>query len=226
MSESKDPKYIYAEENRAKYVDEILNSKSQKKVVVAGPGTGKTYLFKKILKDKSNSITLTFVNSLVEDLTLELYGMSDVKTLHSFARSILSKFIKRNINISPILSKIIREDAEILINQVIDFDYLFHNRDDENKNIEFYRKRRTYYDYYGYSDIIFAVVKYFEKYRESIPVYNQVLIDEFQDFNLLEVSFINLLSEKSPILIVGDDDQALYEFKSASTHHIRKTYSI
>jgi hypothetical protein len=225
MSEFKETKYIGSEENRSIHVQKILNSQSQKKIVVAGPGTGKTYLFKEILKGKSNSLTLSFVNSLVEDLSLELYGLSDVKTLHSYARSILRKILNRSINISPILSNIIKEDAEVLIDQVIDFDPLFHNRDDENEFIEFYKIRRKYYDYYGYSDIIFAAVKYFEKYRENIPIYNQILIDEFQDFNLLEVSFINLLSEKSPILIAGDDDQALYEFKSASTHHIRKAYS-
>lgn len=30
-----------------------------------------------------------------------------------------------------------------------------------------------------------------------------------------------MLAEKSPILVTGDDDQALYDFKSASTEHIR-----
>lgn len=225
MSEMEKNKYTEAEENRSLHVEKILNSQELKKIVVAGPGTGKTYLFKEILKNKSNSLTLSFVNSLVEDLSLELFGLSEVKTLRSYARGILSKILGNSIKISPILSEIIKEDAEVLIEQEIDFDHLFHNRDDENKFIQFYRKRRIYYDYYGYSDIIFAAVKYFEKYRDSIPKYNQILIDEFQDFNLLEVSFINLLSEQSPILIAGDDDQALYEFKSASTYHIRKTFS-
>jgi len=72
-----------------------LNSQSIKKVVVAGPDTGKTYLFKKILEGQKNTITLTFINSLVEDLSLELYGMSEVRTLHSFARSILSNIVKK-----------------------------------------------------------------------------------------------------------------------------------
>ncbi len=224
MTVSKEIKYANTKCDREKHVEAILYSQSTKKVVVAGPGTGKTYLFKKILEGKQNSLTLTFINSLVEDLSLELYGLSDVRTLHSFTRSILSIITKKNIKISPKLSKVIQHDAEILIGKKVDFDKLFHNRDDKNEFIKFYKKRKGYYDYYGYADIIFAAVKYFEKYKDKIPVYDQILVDEFQDFNKLEVSLINLLAEKSPILLAGDDDQALYEFKSASTRHIRERH--
>ncbi|MGA2605183.1 MAG: UvrD-helicase domain-containing protein, partial [Verrucomicrobiia bacterium] len=90
----------------------------------------------------------------------------------------------------------------------------------------FYRKRRQYYGkYYGFVDIIFALVRFFEENNDRIPTYDQVLVDEFQDFNKLEVSLIELLAEKSPVLIVGDDDQALYDFKDASPDHIRRRYT-
>jgi superfamily I DNA/RNA helicase len=59
-----------------------------------------------------------------------------------------------------------------------------------------------------------------------VPTYDYVLVDEFQDFNKLEISLIDLLSEKSPVLITGDDDQALYEdLKSASAKHLRERFS-
>lgn len=215
-------KYELSKKERSEYVSKILESSSSKKVVVAGPGTGKTYLFKQILQNKSHTLTLTFVNSLVEDLSLELYGISEVRTLHSYARSILSKLTNKKINVFHYLSKLIQEDAKIIINKDIDFNKLFHEREDNNEDLQFYKKRRDYYNYYGYASIIFAVVKYFEKYKDRIPTYEQILIDEFQDFNKLEVSLIDLLAEKSPIILVGDDDQALYEFKSASTKFIRE----
>lgn len=218
-------KYSKAKNEMEKHVDAILHSQSNKKVVVAGPGTGKTHLFKKILEGKRKTLTLTFVNSLVEDLSLELCGISDVRTLHGFARFILKQIIRKDIKVSPKLSKIIKDDAKILIEQEIDFDKIFHDRDDTNEHLKFHDKRREYYDYYGYSDIIFATVKCFEKDKDKIPTYEQVVVDEFQDFNQLEVSLIDLLSEKSPVLLAGDDDQALYEFKSASTHHIRERHS-
>ena len=215
-------KYELAEAERDSYVKEILSSKSDKKVVVAGPGTGKTYLFKEILKGKKNTLTLSFVNALVADLALELYGLSEVKTLHSFGRSILGHLLQNKIDIYPKLSKVIKEDFQILQGGDIDFDIIFNNRDDSNELLKFYERRRQYYGYYGFTDVIYAAVKYLEADKNTIPVYEQVLIDEFQDFNKLEVSLIDLLAEKSPILLAGDDDQALYEFlKHASPVHIR-----
>jgi len=218
-------KYIKAQTERQKYVDAVLNSQAIKKIVVAGPGTGKTFLFSEVLKDKNKTLTLTFVNALVEDLSLELCGLSEVKTLHSFARGSLGTATK-DVKVFPKLSEVIKDDAKILLNKEIDFDSIFHNRDDDNEHIEFYKKRKDYYDnHYGYSDIIFAIVKYFESQKRKIPDYQQILVDEFQDFNKLEVSLIDLLAEKSPVLLAGDDDQALYAFKSASPEHIRQRHS-
>lgn len=217
--------YIQSQEERDKHINEIVDSSSQKKVVVAGPGTGKTYLFKKLLEGKRNVLVLTFVNSLVEDLSLELYGLADVKTLHSYALSELNRIARKKIQISPFVSNTIKEDAEIVLEENIDFKRIFHQKEDSNKWIDFYKKRRVFYDYYGYSDIIYGIVKCYEKNHDRIPTYDLILVDEFQDFNKLEVALIDLLAEKSPILIAGDDDQALYDFKLASTEHIRDRYT-
>lgn len=225
MPSSLDDKYSKAITKRQKYIDAILNSTSRNKIVVAGPGTGKTYLFKEVLKGRTNTLTLTFVNALVEDLSLELYGLSEVRTLHSFARSELGKATGNEVKLFPKLSQVIGEDAKILLGKEINFDHIFNNRDDSNEGIEFYKKRKNYYDkHYGYSDVIFAIVKHFESKKDKIPTYEQVVVDEFQDFNKLEVSLIELLSEKSPVLLAGDDDQALYAFKSASAEHIRNKH--
>jgi superfamily I DNA/RNA helicase len=194
MQNSVDPedRYKEAKARRKDCVENIINSKSRRQIVVAGPGTGKTYLFKEVLRNRANSLTLTFINSLVDDLSIELNGLSEVRTLHGFARSILSSLRKKEIKVFPRLSKVIRQDASILMDKEIDFDKIFHNRDDQNQYIEFYRKRKAYYDnHYGYSDIIFAAVKYFESNPDKIPEYDQVVVDEFQDFNKLEVSLID-----------------------------------
>jgi len=219
-------KYEKVQLERSENVDKILQSTSRKKVVVAGPGTGKTFLFKKVLKGKTNTLTLSFVNSLVEDLSLDLYGLSEVKTLHSYGRSMLATLLKRKIKIYSKLSNIISDDFKILNGSEIDFDVLFRNRQDDDKRLEFYELRRHYYDYYGFTDVIYAAVTEFESDKSKIPTYQYVLIDEFQDFNKLEVSLIDLLAEKSSILLAGDDDQALYEdLKNASAQYIRLRYN-
>lgn len=219
-------KYAIAHRERQKYVDAVVGARTDKKLVVAGPGTGKTYLFKTVLQDKTNTLTLTFVNALVADLSLELFGLSDVKTLHGFARSQLERVTGKSVKVFPKLSEVIKEDAGVLMGDEIDFDYLFHNRVDGDPHLDFYKKRKGYYGHYGFSDLVYAAVLYFERYQDKIPAYAQVVVDEFQDFNALEVSLIDLLAKKSPVLLAGDDDQALYEsLKCASAKHIRERHT-
>ncbi len=225
-SASQGNKYAEAEQERQKYVDTVVVAPTRNKIVVAGPGTGKTYLFRHVLNGKENTLTLTFVNALLEDLSLELFGLSEVRTLHSFARQQLEKVKgKGTVKIFPKLSAVIKQDAVGLLDSDVDFNSLFHNKSDHDEHIEFYRKRRVYYKHYGFSDIVYAVVRLFETNPDRIPTYSQVVVDEFQDFNALEVALIEQLASKSPMLLAGDDDQALYEtLKNASTRHIRQRH--
>ena len=219
-------KHTVARLDRQRHVDAVVRSLADKKLVVAGPGTGKTYLFRTLLQGKNNLLTLTFVNALVEDLSLELFGLSDVRTLHGFARRQLKRVTQQDVPVFPKLSEVIKQDAGILLSASVDFDYLFHNRIDTNGWLDFYERRRTYYGHYGFSDLVYAAVLYFERHEQRIPTYTQVVVDEFQDFNTLEVALIDLLARKSPVLLVGDDDQALYEtLKNASPEHIRLRYA-
>jgi hypothetical protein len=105
MDDQVENRYAKARADRQWHVDAVLASTSRKKVVVAGPGTGKTFLFKEVLKSKRNTLTLTFVNSLVEDLSLDLSGLSEVKTLHGFARSIMGKAVEGGVRAFPKLSR-------------------------------------------------------------------------------------------------------------------------
>ena len=93
------------------------------------------------------------------------------------------------------------------------------NADEE---LKFYSKRRRYYNFFSPHCSVYTLIKMFEKNEDQIPAYSQILIDEFQDFNKLESHLLELLAKKSPVLIVGDDDQSLYDFKHARPAHIRE----
>ena len=226
MEELRQKKYEAAEEERGKQTKEILSCKAKKKVVVAGPGTGKTYLFQELLSNKSgNRLALTFINALVDDLSLSLSGLSEVRTLHGYALSFLKK---AGCKLFPKLPIIIEEDVQILDGKSLKFESIFQQKPINSKLFTFYKERKDYYgNYYGYSDIIYALVEYLKnpKNKKRIPDYEQIVVDEFQDFNEFEVELIELLAQKNPILITGDDDQSLYEdLKKANPKYLREKY--
>jgi hypothetical protein len=220
--------YKRFDDERSANINAILSSAATKKMVVAGPGTGKSFLFKKICidnhsKGKTKNLTLSFINELISDLANELRNLSDVHTLHGFALSHLPKE-RRKMYFG--LTKVIEEDYEIINGKEINFAELLSNLTDAQDDLAFYSMRRKYYDFFGPHCSIYTLIKIFEENGGSkIPKYSQVLIDEFQDFNKLEAKIIDQLSEKSAILIVGDDDQALYSFKYAGPENIRTRFT-
>jgi UvrD/REP helicase N-terminal domain len=78
-----------------------------------------------------------------------------------------------------------------------------------------------YYNAVGHTDSVYRVHGALAANPEQVPIYGQLLVDEYQDFNLLEATIIDQLAQVSPVLIAGDDDQALYGFKHASTDYLR-----
>src|SRR3989442_15728429 len=85
------------EEERARFqaerqaaLDAILDSDASKKLIVAGPGTGKTHTFKAALERAGGGVALTFIRALVRDLRVALAGVAEiVNTFHGFAKHLL-----------------------------------------------------------------------------------------------------------------------------------------
>jgi superfamily I DNA/RNA helicase len=74
-------------------VDKVLASKARKKLVVAGPGAGKTTLFRKLLDGTQGTadqrLVLTFINNLKNDLERSLGDAARVFTLHGYCQHLL-----------------------------------------------------------------------------------------------------------------------------------------
>ena len=71
-----------------------------------------------------------------------------------------------------------------------------------------------------FGDLILHSVKILEKNKDIREIYSKnfkyILVDEYQDTNLIQSKWLNLLAEKNKnICCVGDDDQSIYSWRGA-----------
>ena len=85
---------------------------------------------------------------------------------------------------------------------------------------------------YDYGDMIGWVLRAFSEHPSLLLSYQErylyLLIDEFQDTNGSQGEIINLLTkfwERPNVFIVGDDDQAIYEFQGARLRSMIEFFS-
>ncbi|MEM9400008.1 MAG: UvrD-helicase domain-containing protein [Verrucomicrobiota bacterium] len=76
-----------------------------------------------------------------------------------------------------------------------------------------------------FDDLLVLTVKLMrecpEAHQRLREKHRYLLIDEFQDTNLLQFQMIELLcSDKQDIFVVGDDDQSIYSWRGAESSHI------
>lgn len=223
------------EDERREATEAILRSDAPRKLVVAGPGTGKTYLFRQLLGrapgSATNRLVLTFINTLTQDLKTQLGGDAQVQTLHSYCLSALKRKpalrpeLTDDFRCQPYLAGLIKEDW-VFLRGCEAPEFVAQMRSlDVGEDLDFYLNRGSYYDAVDFDDSVFRVYSGWSADCDQIDEWKLVLIDEFQDFNRLEAGIIDLLATQSPIVIAGDDDQALYsQLRDATWDCIRELH--
>ena len=215
--------------------DSILDSESPKKLIVAGPGAGKTFTFKRLLGrasgPASKPIVLTFINNLKNDLERDLAGLAQVFTFHAYCLKLLfeSEALRDGLSDSlkpyPPLLNLIKRDWTVIYEGVAPQFWGMMRKPSTDPKIAFYIERANYYDAVSFDDSVFRVHNALKQDANRVPSYQLALVDEYQDFNQLEVSLINILATRSPIVVAGDDDQALYvNLRGSSPKYIREIY--
>jgi superfamily I DNA/RNA helicase len=216
---------VAQKKERERLLKSILESKAPRKIIVAGAGTGKTYTFGEILKlnPEGANIAMTFIRLLRNEMEGSLGDFAEVRTFHEFCKKILHER-KGGFLLYPKLTDIIRKDSQYLDIECRDFDDKFQVLDESGNEIRFYLDRGDYYNTVSFNDSVYRMWRELKKDPEILSSFDQILIDEFQDFNPLEVAFIDELEKKGNILIVGDDDQAVYDSRFSTPHHLRKRF--
>lgn len=181
------------------------------KVLLAGPGTGKTTKIKSIIESigsGSHILIISFTNATVNDLLRSLIDVgvtqNNCMTLHRLAAK-YNHDRARHVLLSGIETDELKQIAK---STKIDF----------QKLCDFLSC--TTFDQMIYRFVSFAKAN--EEYlKEKLAGYDTLIVDEYQDFNPNEQALIDILVELIPnTYILGDDDQCIYDFKFASSERL------
>jgi superfamily I DNA/RNA helicase len=231
----------------------VATHAADRMLIVAGPGTGKSALFKERIlfwlehNGWAKILALSFVRKLVADLVADVQNdttltdaqksQTDVCTLHKYARSIVEqnpgttewKFAPHFRIIGQDWKTVVWNDV-LLINGQEDsakhswkeFEKQLHD-DEFDQSAEWQDLKNDYftlckfYNAAGFADLILRA-------REALaenPTLNEhdfFIFDEYQDFNASEENLLEqIVDGAEATLIVGDDDQVLYETLIAAT---------
>lgn len=90
---------------------------------------------------------------------------------------------------------------------------------------ELYQKRLKAADAMDFDDLIYNTVLLFKTCPDILQSYREqfkyIMVDEYQDTNMLQYQLISLLAgEEGNLCVVGDDDQSIYKFRGATIENI------
>lgn len=214
-------------------INKWYQNNSEAKVLV-------TSFVRKLVNDLQNEIsnTLQLTSSQKSNIT--------VSTIHKYARSLVEKnHGTKHIKFKPhfriigetwkqvIWADVIAFEPKIRNTQFkwIDFETQLHNANFNSsgnwKSLKaHYFTLSRFYNAAGFADIILHATDALDE-DNALDNNTHFIIDEFQDFNLAEEKLINrIVGQDKDVLVVGDDDQVLYDtLKSSTPAILRNLYN-
>ena len=123
-------------------------------------------------------------------------------------------------NIEKILDRIFE-------NAILDRASVDHRMDTMLKIVDTYERLLAANNALDFSCILFKCYRLLKDHAQVADYYrasiDHILIDEYQDTNVIQEKILRLLlNENENICVVGDDDQGLYRFRGASVENILK----
>ncbi len=218
--------------------------KSQGSVIVkAGPGTGKTmtligriyFLLNDLKINPEEILVLTFTQKAAQEIKERLNIESEksaitVGTFHSFALEVLldeglkiklaSEALRQKIIKEIILEERLKTTARSFAENVSNFKNFNSNSSNLNKDILLYQSKLERDDLKDFDDLLSI---FHTKLKEDLKLKNKlqsrfghILIDEFQDTNILQYEILKqVINSRSHLFVIGDPNQSIYEFRGA-----------
>lgn len=128
----------------------------------------------------------------------------------------------------------VAKHLENIKNKGLDIDFYFDElkKFDRNPNIKYYEKICFEYEEFlhknnalDFDDLLNKTLFLFHNYKDILQYYSNrfhyILVDEFQDTNLVQYKLLKLLSSvHGNLFVVGDEDQCIYSWRGANFENI------
>lgn len=202
--------------------------------------------------DPYNILAITFTNKATNVMKERLGAYKDVNvkaltinTFHSLCAMILRREIEylgynRDFNIVDeeeqlkVIAEVVKEAGlekkqEKHYQKIINYNKCFMTKPREQIELDIYQKyeeKMRELNMLDFEDLLLKVYELFQEFPEVLFKYQEkykyILVDEFQDTNLVQYKIIRLLAIKHRnIFVVGDDDQSIYSFRGTNYENIR-----
>jgi DNA helicase-2/ATP-dependent DNA helicase PcrA len=178
-----------------------------------------------------NLLLLRYADLIGIDRKFNILDQEDSKDLINLVKSESSelsskKGFPKTKDVARIIS--ISRDRYLTIEKVIQTFYPHYSDyvDDIELLAKLYRDYKKDKNLYDYEDLIEVTIYYLKEnsqFREILRNrYRYVMVDEFQDTNIPQKEFLDLIAggEQNSLMVVGDDHQSIYAFRGANYENI------
>ena len=254
---------------------EAILHKDGPAMVLAGPGSGKTFVIVQRLKhlieecsvDPSSVLVITFTKAAALEMQHRFYKITDslypevcFGTFHSVFYQIIRqsnpsnklkiasekdkyRFIKDIILKLSSVHNIEKQDSVDAVEMIGDIISEISRIKNTGANPEKHQENvplsdhftEIFYEYnkllgeFGLIDFDDMILRCYELLQKDSSVlsmwsrrFSYVLIDEYQDINLMQYKVIRLLCSTNNLFVVGDDDQSIYGFRGSDPGIMQK----
>ena len=210
-------------------------------LVIAGPGTGKTYTLTERITHLINIdvkpekiLAITFSRFAANEIKQRIAKKTDentakaikIKTFHALGLEILRKIYDDNLLIiNEQDKKFILLELGVPKNKINklsnEISLLKNTLSEEQKDNEFLDIFSQYTDFLinnkllDFDDLVYLTIKKLDALPEEFD-FQHILIDEFQDINRSQYEFLRKLrTETNNFFAIGDTEQAIYGFRGS-----------
>ena len=93
------------------------------------------------------------------------------------------------------------------------------------QKVQDFKKKNAFYEFSDIAFMSISILENNEEIREELKKsFVEILVDEYQDTNDLQETFISYIARNN-VYMVGDVNQSIYRFRNANPHIFRKKYN-